>query len=67
MGDAGKRMEATMEGEDGQSIEIRPRATELKDKGVGDGGNDEDRRGVRRVMRVMREAVNQVYITLLCY
>ncbi|KAJ5380490.1 uncharacterized protein N7496_002918 [Penicillium cataractarum] len=31
-----------MEGEDGQSIEIRPRATELKDKGVGE---ERNRRG----------------------
>lgn len=35
MGDAGKRMEATMEDEDRQSIKIRPRATELKGKGKG--------------------------------
>lgn len=45
MGDAGKRMEATMEGEDRKSIEIRPRATELKDKGVRE---ERKRRGSRR-------------------
>jgi hypothetical protein len=54
MGDAGKRMEATMEGEERQSIEIRPRATELKEKGV---GKERSWRGIRRVSC---EAVNQV-------
>lgn len=51
MGDAGKRMEATMEVEDGQSIEIRP-GDRIEGEGAG-----EERQGERS--GVARGAVNQ--------